>query len=128
MITYVYTGQKGAIVSPPQLTPGQLVASPAPQQPAEQAGAIRMTYRTLRVLNALAENPGACNRQIAEAAGISDQGQISRLLRRLSDQALVRNEGETRNGAPKRWRLTDRGETLRRRGQEDLRRHGSNLR
>ncbi len=74
VITYVYTGQKGAIVSPPQLTPGQLVASPAAQQPAEQAGAIRMTYRTLRVLNALAENPGACNRQIAEAAGISDAG------------------------------------------------------
>ncbi len=38
---------------------------------------MRLTYRTMRVLTAIAANPGASNRQIADAAGVADQGQIS---------------------------------------------------
>ena len=41
---------------------------------------MRLTYRTVRVLGAVGEHPGASNREIAERAGISDQGQISKLL------------------------------------------------
>jgi DNA-binding MarR family transcriptional regulator len=82
-----------------------------------------MTYRSLRVLTAITETPGASNRDVAQAAGIGDQGQISRLLRRLAEQGLVENQGLPRNGAPKRWYLTDRGEALQHRGQRDLDRH-----
>src|SRR5580704_8258881 len=39
---------------------------------------MRLTYRTVRVLLAIAEQPGASNRQIAVGAGITDQGQISK--------------------------------------------------
>ena len=37
---------------------------------------MRLTYRTLRVLAAIAQAPGASNRHIADAAGVQDQGQI----------------------------------------------------
>ena len=44
---------------------------------------MRLTYRTVRVLTFIGEHPGASNREIAEGAGIADQGQISKLLTRL---------------------------------------------
>ena len=129
VITYSYIGPPAAIVdvsppatfaAPPRLPPGHVVAVSPERPPDGRPAQIRVTYRTLRVLTALVENPGASNRQVAELAGINDQGQISRILRRLSEQQLVRNEGENRNGAPKRWHLTDRGRALQHRGQRDL--------
>jgi AcrR family transcriptional regulator len=72
---------------------------------------IRLTYRTVRVLTEIAEHPGASNREVAERAGIVDQGQISKLLARLQAEALIANMGEgTTRGAPNAWRLTERGE------------------
>jgi len=125
VITYSYVGHPSAAAPSPGLTPGQVVArSPAQLRP-ERRPEIRMTYRTLRVLTALLENPGASNRLVAEAAGITDQGQISKILRRLADQELISNEGEARNGAPKRWHLTEAGTALQRRGQRDLNRRSS---
>jgi AcrR family transcriptional regulator len=71
---------------------------------------MRLTYRTVRVLTFIGERPGASNREIAEGAGISDQGQISKLLTRLERLELVRNTGEGQiNGASNAWRLTERG-------------------
>jgi DNA-binding NarL/FixJ family response regulator len=35
---------------------------------------IRLTYRTVRVLAAIAARPGLSNRQISQRAGITDQG------------------------------------------------------
>jgi len=71
---------------------------------------IRLTYRTVRVLGVIAEHPGASNRQIAEASGVSDQGQISKLLARLARLELVENRGEGQErGAPNAWHLTARG-------------------
>lgn len=125
VITYSYIGPPRTVVAAPPLAPGQLVATPREQPRAEQPANMRMTYRTLSVLTALVQNPGASNRRTGEVAGISDQGQISRILRRLSDQELIRNEGPPRNGAPKRWHLTDRGQALQRRGQRDLDRTSS---
>ena len=119
VITYSYVGPPTEASVRAPLTPGRVVAT-SPEQP---AAVLRMTYRSLRVLTAVAEKPGACNREVAEAAGIGDQGQISRLLRRLCGQGLVRNEGLPRNGAPKRWYLTERGQALRSRGARDLERH-----
>jgi AcrR family transcriptional regulator len=72
--------------------------------------AMRLTYRTVRVLMAVAAAPGASNRVLAEGSGISDQGQISKLLARLCALGLVDNTGEGYpRGAPNAWRLTARG-------------------
>jgi AcrR family transcriptional regulator/DNA-binding MarR family transcriptional regulator len=71
---------------------------------------MRLTYRTVRVLAAIAETPGSSNRGIATAAGISDQGQMSKLLARLHHLGLIHNTGagQTR-GEPNAWTLTDTG-------------------
>jgi AcrR family transcriptional regulator len=76
---------------------------------------MRLTYRTVRVLVAIAEEPGASNRRVADAAGIADQGQTSKLLRRLEHLELIQNadRGTTGRGEPNAWRLTRRGEQLR---------------
>jgi hypothetical protein len=50
---------------------------------------MRLTYRTVRVLTVISEHPGASNREIAEGSGIVDQGQISKLLTRLSRLELI---------------------------------------
>jgi AcrR family transcriptional regulator len=78
---------------------------------------MRITYRTLRVLGALAENPGASNRIVGEAADIYDQGQISKLLARLEGLGLVENTSGNDHrptGEPNAWRLTARGEEVER--------------
>ncbi|MBA3807827.1 MAG: MarR family transcriptional regulator [Solirubrobacterales bacterium] len=76
-------------------------------------GRSRLTYRTARVLGAIAGYPGASNREVAERAGIVDQGQISKLLTRLEGRGLIVKIGESRTrGAPNSWQLTDGGEAL----------------
>jgi hypothetical protein len=71
---------------------------------------MRVTYRTLRVLATIAESPGASNRQIADRAGVADQGQISKLLARLERLELIHNTGEGQpHGEPNAWTLTPRG-------------------
>jgi AcrR family transcriptional regulator len=71
---------------------------------------MRLTYRTVRVLTFIGEHPGASNREIAEGAGITDQGQISKLLTRLERLQLVHNIGEGQiMGSSNEWYLTDRG-------------------
>ena len=54
---------------------------------------MRLTYRTLRVLAEIAAAPGISNREVAEAAGVRDPGQISKLLARVEGLGLVRNTG-----------------------------------
>jgi DNA-binding MarR family transcriptional regulator len=86
------------------------VSAAEPGDAIEDPG-VRLTYRTVRVLAEIAEHPGASNREVAERAGIVDQGQISKLLARLQTEALIANMGEgTTRGAPNAWRLTERGE------------------
>jgi AcrR family transcriptional regulator/DNA-binding MarR family transcriptional regulator len=80
---------------------------------------VRLTYRTGRVLQAIARYPGASNREVAERAGIVDQGQISKLLSRLEAIGVIANRSEgTSRGAPNAWRLTERGERVERGVQE----------
>jgi AcrR family transcriptional regulator len=75
---------------------------------------VKITYRTARVLSAIADYPGASNREIAERAGIVDQGQVSKLLARLASAELIANIGErSSRGAPNSWRLTRSGERVR---------------
>jgi hypothetical protein len=95
-----------------------------------------LTVRTHRVLSAVAElsaqgsNPN--NRQVADAAGITDQGQISKLLSRLEGHGLLQNTGGSaqgvaahppRRGAPARRRPSfyaksthDQGDTVKPQG------------
>lgn len=75
---------------------------------------IRFTFRTVRVLTVVGAKPGASNRAIGDAAGVADQGQISKLLRRLERSGLVSNSGEGHpKGEPNAWTLTERGEAIR---------------
>jgi AcrR family transcriptional regulator len=74
---------------------------------------MRVTYRTLRVLSVIGEHPGASNRKVAAIAGISDQGQMSKLLTRLERLGLVENTGHGQShGESNAWRLTARGEQV----------------
>jgi DNA-binding MarR family transcriptional regulator len=71
---------------------------------------MRLTYRTVRVLLAIAEYPGASNRQVADASGVVDQGQISKLLVRLEHLGLIHNgRSDSARGEPNVWSLTARG-------------------
>jgi AcrR family transcriptional regulator len=82
---------------------------PLMADPFKEAG-MRLTYRTVRVLSAIAEQPGASNREIGRAAGVGDQGQISKLLGRLERIGLVSNSGlGPGTGMPNAWALTDKG-------------------
>jgi AcrR family transcriptional regulator len=79
---------------------------------------MRLTYRTIRVLLAIGEMGGRgshpSNRQVADAAGIRDQGQMSKLLARLQHLGLIENAGEApAKGEPNKWTLTSRGSQVR---------------
>ncbi len=77
---------------------------------------MRLTYRTARVLACIAELPGASNRAVADSAGVSDPGQISKLLRRLERLGLAVNTGGGHHsGEPNAWELTPLGAKVARR-------------
>jgi AcrR family transcriptional regulator len=74
---------------------------------------MRLTYRTARVIEGIAAHPGASNRTIADYAGVSDPGQISKLLARLERVGLLVNTGGGHaKGEPNAWMLTPGGEQL----------------
>jgi chromosome segregation and condensation protein ScpB len=76
---------------------------------------MRLTYRTVRVLVAIAAVPGASNREVSDAAGVADQGQISKLLVRLERLGLIENVGEGHaRGEPNAWQLTTKGRDVER--------------
>jgi AcrR family transcriptional regulator len=75
---------------------------------------MRLTYRTARVLEGVAELGGRGsapnNREVAQRAGIQDQGQVSKLLARLERLGLLANTGEGHpKGEPNAWSLTPKG-------------------
>jgi AcrR family transcriptional regulator len=95
------------------------LARPAPKPPSGQLRVernplgeleMRLTYRTVRVLMAIAAHPGSSNRVVAAAAEVTDQGQMSKLLARLQDIGLIENTGGgATRGEPNAWTLTDKG-------------------
>lgn len=101
---------------------GVTVSSPSSLYPVKDPLAdlpMRLTYRTLRVLSAIGERSGASNREIADTAGVHDQGQMSKLLARLERLELIHNTtaGQGRHqptGEPNAWCLTARGEEVER--------------
>jgi hypothetical protein len=82
---------------------------------------MRLTYRTVRVLMAVAAHPGSSNRQVGVASGMQDQGQISKLLSRLHRLGLIQNTGVgPTKGAPNAWTLTAKGAEIEHAIGEDL--------
>jgi AcrR family transcriptional regulator len=79
---------------------------------------IRLTYRTVSVLLAIGQTPGSSNQEVALRAGISDQGQISKLLKRLMSLGLIENLGDSQpSGRKNEWLLTTRGREVARAGR-----------
>ncbi len=117
MIVLPYQGQAAAQKELARPTPKKASrargSSTAPTEPPSdplQGLNMRLTYRTLIVLSTIATDPGASNRQIADHAGIHDQGQISKLLTRLQRLGLIDNTGNGQaKGEPNAWTLTPRG-------------------
>jgi len=116
MIVLPYQGPEAAERELGRQTP-KLRRRPTPAAPANPLRELgmRLTYRTVRVLLAIAEHPGASSREVADASGISDQGQMSKLLWRLEHLGLVdtavRHHGR---GEPNAWSLTPKGREVER--------------
>jgi AcrR family transcriptional regulator len=112
-IVLPYLGQAAAIRELEQPKPSTPRRSRRPAKDPLDGLDMRLTYRTLRVLTAIAANPSASNRIVAERAGVSDQGQISKLLARLEHLGLAQNTGEGHlKGEPNAWALTLRGQEV----------------
>jgi AcrR family transcriptional regulator len=114
MVVLPYLGANAALkeLTRPNPEPGLAVPRRGHRDPLDGLD-MRLTYRTVRVLGAIAASPGASNRQVAGAAGISDQGQSSKLLRRLSNLGLIHNAASDQaKGEPNAWSLTPRGQQV----------------
>jgi AcrR family transcriptional regulator len=117
MIVLPYLGQTAAtkeLARPiPKTPPRAPKPSSAPGTPSADpldGLDMRLTYRTLRVLSAIATHPGSSNRHVGETAGVHDQGQISKLLARLQRLGLIHSPGDGQpKGEPNAWTLTRRG-------------------
>ena len=71
---------------------------------------VRATHRTTLVLRAIARAPYSNNREVAQAAGLVDEGQTSKLLARLERQGVIENVGlGPARGEPNAWVLTASG-------------------
>jgi len=112
MIVLPYLGARAArreLERPVLVSSRKREAEPLLSDPFKDAG-MRLTYRTVRVLMAIAEHSGASNRVVADTAEIKDQGQISKLLTRLERIGLIANTGlGPGQGAPNAWILTVNG-------------------
>jgi AcrR family transcriptional regulator/DNA-binding MarR family transcriptional regulator len=127
MIVLPYLGASAArreLARPVMVLPSRGRASPATATGLSPSSAqvphsplnglpMRLTYRTLRVLAAIAAHPGISNRQVADHAEVLDQGQMSKLLARLLRLGLIVNTAAAQNdkptGAANAWTLTPRG-------------------
>lgn len=115
MIVLPYLGPAAARHQLVRPAPAPLSKSKSsPTDPLRDVG-MRLTYRTVRVLMAVASHPASSNREIGLAAGMQDQGQISRLLTRLAKLGLIENTGAgLARGAPNVWALTSKGAEIER--------------
>jgi AcrR family transcriptional regulator len=72
---------------------------------------VRATHRTTLVLRAIARTPYLNNREVAQAAGLADEGQASKLLARLEGRGVIENVGVgAARGEPNAWLLTPSGQ------------------
>jgi AcrR family transcriptional regulator/DNA-binding MarR family transcriptional regulator len=112
MIVLPYQGQAAAAREVSRSAPRRRRTAHTHRDPLRDLD-MRLTYRTVRVLLAIALHPGASNRQVADASGVQDQGQISKLLARLEHLGLIHNGGVgPARGEPNVWSLTPKGEEI----------------
>jgi AcrR family transcriptional regulator len=113
MITLPYLGAAAARKQLTRVTPKQVASPLAPTDNSLRGLDMRLTYRTAKVLEAIADGPGASNAEIAVRVQVVDPGQISKLLKRLARLGLIENAGEGHmRGAANAWHLTTRGSEL----------------
>ena len=118
MIVLPYCGAEAADRELKRPAPRARRRSAAPADPLRDLG-MRLPYRTVRVLLAIAELGTGCanpsSRAVADASGVADQGQMSKLLWRLESLGLsytaVRHHGR---GEPNAWSLTAKGQEVER--------------
>jgi AcrR family transcriptional regulator/DNA-binding MarR family transcriptional regulator len=102
--------QRRSGTGPASAAGGRPSVFPAAQRDPLGEVRMRLTYRTAQVLECIAVEPGISNRVVAERAGVSDQGQISKLLARLERLGLAVNTGEGHaKGEANAWTLTAQG-------------------
>lgn len=119
MVVLPYLGPAAARAELSKPVPKSLPSPAPPSVDPLRDLEMRLTYRTLRVLIELGQTPGASNRQIGTAAGIGDQGQVSKLLGRLRRLGLIENAHAAREpGGANAWRLTSIGRQLERSARE----------
>jgi AcrR family transcriptional regulator len=107
MIVLPYLGTTAARTETDRPIPKQNTQSPIARGDPLKDLQMRLTYRTIRVLTSVATHPGSSNRIVADGAGITDQGQISKLLTRLHRLGLIQNTGTgSTRGEPNAWVLT----------------------
>jgi AcrR family transcriptional regulator len=114
MIVLPYMGPAVARKELERSTPTPTGTGPIVRSDPLQDLPMRFTYRTMRVLTAVAElgAQGAfpSNRSVGEHAGIADQGQASKLLARMHKLDLIENQGgDPIRGEPNAWTLTATG-------------------
>jgi DNA-binding MarR family transcriptional regulator len=115
VLPYLGAGSAGRELNRPPVPRARRTRRAARDKDPLEDVTVRLTYRTVQALTVLAKHPGASNREVAEGAGIIDQGQISKLLGRLARLGLIENVGEgQRNGAANAWHLTARGAEIER--------------
>jgi AcrR family transcriptional regulator/DNA-binding HxlR family transcriptional regulator len=113
MIVLPYRGSASAARELRRKPPAPIEARPRPGRDPLKGLDMRVTYRTARTLDSIAEHPGGSNAEISARVDISDQGQISKLLSRLTRLGLIENTGSGATaGAPNEWYLTDRGKEV----------------
>jgi AcrR family transcriptional regulator/DNA-binding MarR family transcriptional regulator len=115
VLPYLGAGPAGRELNRPPIARAWRARGPARGKDPLDGLNVRLTYRTVRVLMALAEHPGASNRETAAGSGIVDPGQISKLLTRLSRLNLIENlcDGQQK-GAANAWHLTAYGAKIER--------------
>jgi AcrR family transcriptional regulator len=114
MIVMPYLGAAAARKETERPAPKSRTKAPVRRTDPLQDLPMRLTYRTMRVLMAVAELGGRdtypSNRAVGEKAGIGDQGQASKLLARLHKLGLIENKGgDPARGEPNAWTLTITG-------------------
>ncbi|MGH2855827.1 MAG: TetR/AcrR family transcriptional regulator, partial [Solirubrobacteraceae bacterium] len=111
MVVLPYHGQAAAAKEVARPAPLRERIAHPPGDPLRELD-MRLTYRTVRVLLAIADlagrgpggGRGPSNRQVSDASGVADQGQISKLLVRLEHLGLIHNAGAgPASGEPNVW-------------------------
>lgn len=74
---------------------------------------MRLTYRALEILVAIADQPGLSNRAVGYRAGVVNDSQISKMLGRVARAGLIESTVQGRiTGGANAWTLTVRGKQV----------------